>query len=82
MNTLTRANAHQLVDDAFADGTLADMQAIAAHWDIAGHWNGTLDKDHWYDNLHEHVDTCASGDDARSNGPKDSDDSGLTAPKE
>jgi len=78
--TLTRGEAHQLIDDAFADGTAADMRAIAAYWDLSGHWNENCTKDDWYDDLHEHVEMCASGDDARSNGPKDSDDSCLYAP--
>jgi hypothetical protein len=73
MDTLTRAQAHDLIDEAGGD-----LAAIAVAWDIPGHWN---DHAHWTaEMLHEFVDNVASGDDARSNGPKDSDDTGLTAP--
>lgn len=79
MDTLTRAEAHQWIDDAFTDGTVSDLRAIAAHWDIAGHWNEHVTADEWYTILHEFVQD-QGGDDTRSNELQDSDDTGLTAP--
>jgi len=70
--TLTRAQAHDVVDAAAQMGALSHL---AAAWELAGYWNENAE---WTaDTFHEHVDDCASGDDARSNGPKESDDTGL-----
>jgi hypothetical protein len=73
--TLTRAEAHDLIDAFAADDRLA---VLARHWDLAGHWNDNAVWD--ADDLHQHADDSADGDDQRSNGPHDADDSGLTDP--
>jgi hypothetical protein len=70
--TLTRAEAHELVAAAAQLGALS---YLAKGWELSGHWNDNAEWD--ADDFHQHVDDCASGDDARSNGPKDTDDSGL-----
>jgi hypothetical protein len=76
MDTLTRAEAHALISEAAGDAVA--LRALAVLWDIPGHWN---DHAQWSDDtLRDFVDSVASGDDARSNGPKDSDDTGLVAP--
>lgn len=76
--TLTREQAIALIEQCGGDPVL--LRAIAAHWDIAGHWNQLVPSEQWIEVLNEHIDCVASGDDQRSNGPKDSDDTGLTIP--
>jgi hypothetical protein len=72
METMTREEAHEAVDAAAQMGALSHLVAA---WDLAGSWNGHAEWD--AETLHDHIDYCASGDDQRSNGPKDSDATGL-----
>lgn len=73
--TLTREEAHDAVDGAAQLGALAHL---AAHWEVPGHWNEHAE---WNaDGLHEFVNESADllgGDEQRSNGPADADDTGL-----
>lgn len=86
MSGLTRGEAHQLVDDCFTDDgerskSPAALRELAAHWEIAGHWNENVTPEEWYTILHEFVDESAfNGDAERANGPKDSDPTELVAP--
>jgi hypothetical protein len=75
MSTLTRAEAYELVDN-HADDRRA-LLAIAAAWELAGYWNAHAA--FTADQLREHIDMCGM-DDVRSNGPHDSDDTGLPMP--
>ena len=76
MQTLTRSQAHEVVDEAAQLGALSHL---AAHWELAGHWNESAE---WTaDSMHEHVDDCAEmlRDSRDGSNPKDSDDTGLDA---
>lgn len=72
MLTLTRAEAHALVDAAEQLGAL---DQLAEGWDLAGWWNCRADWD--VTDFHEHIENCCLTDDVRSRGPRDDDDSGL-----
>ena len=70
--SLTRAEAHQLVDDCYLDGMLNDL---AMFWQLVGYKNdGSSFSD---DDLHEYVEDSCLSDATRANGPRDSDPSGL-----
>lgn len=75
MTTLTRAEAIDLIRDEFEAGS---VRRLSVHW--IGHDQEGLTDDEVADLLIEYVDAVATGDDQRSNGPKDTDDTGLTAP--
>lgn len=76
--SLTRAEAHEVVDAAEQMGALAHL---AAHWELPGHWNENAE--YWNAAcFHEYVDEMAeSMQDRRASGrnPKDSDRTGLVA---
>jgi hypothetical protein len=67
MQTLVRADALALIDDA--EGDAAALRTLAAAWDLAGHWNDSAVWD--ADRLRQHVNDCCDAD---------SDDTGLPDP--
>lgn len=74
--TLTREQAHDLIDDCENRDAL---RALSVHW--IGHDQDGLSAEELLSLLHEYVDAAAfNGDDERSNGPKDDDPTDLTAP--
>lgn len=76
--TLTRMEAEQCIADCGDDvNALLDLQE---HWIGHREHNAFPRSDEIGDLLREYVDEVTSGDDARSNGPKDTDETGLTAP--
>jgi len=88
MSTLTRAQAHQLVDEAHriaGRGSLMDASAVCL-MDLHEHWIGHRDvtendtANSIAEALHDYVDECCNGDDVRSNGPHESDPTDLTEP--
>lgn len=80
MSTLTRAEAHALVDAAYLGEDDVTLSELAEAWAVAGHWNETVPADHWYSVLHEFVDQQACDDETRANGPRDNDETGLAVP--
>lgn len=78
MNTLTRDQADALVSECTTLEGLLDLQQ---------HWIGHRDiapgekRGHVRAVLYEYITECAfAGDNERSNGPKGTDDTGLTQP--
>jgi hypothetical protein len=71
MGTLTRAAAYAVIEEHEDDGTLDALRE---------HWIGHADGDMGVEDLQDYVDECCLTDSVRSNGPRDSDDTGLTAP--
>ncbi len=77
MNTLTRDQADDLVSDCTTLEGLLDLQH---------HWLGNRDiepgdkRGNVRARLYEFISAMAWTDDTRSNGPKGSDETGLTAP--
>lgn len=73
--TLTRAQAHALVEDC---ANVHEMAELAGAWGVEV---SLLTADEAENALHEYVDACAdTSDDVRSNGPHDADDTGLDEP--
>ena len=72
MSTLTRDDAHDLVDAAEQLGALA---LLAEGWDVPGHWNEQAELDSGM--LHDYVDEMCLSDETRSRGPHGDDDTGL-----
>lgn len=73
METLTRQQAHDLIDAAINGGTADDLRDIARQWELAGSWN---DMAEWSaDDLHQHVEDVACPDDDKT--PRPSDPTGL-----
>lgn len=78
-STLTRAEALQLIDDAFSGPNReANIRLIALAW--LG--SERIDEPLWevYETLSFHIDAVCLTDDVRSRGPRDDDDTGLAVP--
>jgi hypothetical protein len=74
---LTRAQAHELIERC--GGYREQLQTLARHWDVPGHWNDSITGEEWDAVLWEFVDERAvDGDHVRSYGPHDADLTDLT----
>ena len=76
MSTLTRRDALDLIDECVM---LADLAALATDWIGNPSLVEGLSFEDGTDALCDYVDACCDADGARSNGPKDSDDTGIPA---
>ena len=52
---MNRDQLHALVNYAYLQGR-AELQALAAHWDIAGNWNDEVSTDEWFRVLHDFIE--------------------------
>lgn len=78
MDTLTRAEAHDLIDDQGTDAYM--LGDLCIHWIGHDEFDGTLQETEQM--LHDYVNDCADMlfDGRAGRNPSDSDDTGLTAP--
>lgn len=76
MSTLTRGEALDAIDNAqSARLPLEELRDLSQLW--VGHRQDGLSADEIAELLREYVAECCTSDEERSNGPQDSDDTGI-----